>query len=100
MMNEVYREWAIEHEYRIPSQMNYLAAKCPHVTWDEAQKLYQLAVEQTKIVLNVEHIIDAPFGRGLVTVRNIFSESMRGLERFRIEEEKTRNKEWDWNDID
>ena len=86
--NEAYREWAIEHEYEIPHQVNYLAAKCPHVTWEEAQKLYQLAVEKAKIFLKVPHICDATFGRGLVTVRNIFAEDIKNLECLRVEKEQ------------
>lgn len=86
--NAAYREWSIEHEYEISRSCLHLAVRCPHVTWNEAQKLYQLAIEKAKIILKVKHIIDAPFGRGLVTVRNIFTEDMTALERFRVEENK------------
>lgn len=107
--NEAYRERAIEHEYEISRQVNYLAAKCPHVTWEEAQKLYQLAVEKTKIFLKVPHICDATFGRGFMTVRNIFAEDIKNLECFRVEkEQKTFDnsvpvedvERVNWNDLD
>ena len=86
--NEAYREWAIEHEYEIPRQVNYLATKCPHVSWEEAQKLYQLAVEKTKIFLKVQHICDATFGRGISMVRKIFTEDITSLEHWRVEQEQ------------
>ena len=86
--NKAYREWAIEHEYEISHQVNYLAAKCPHVSWGEAQKLYQLAVEKAKIFLKVPHICDATFGRGISMVREIFTEDITSLEHWRIEQEQ------------
>lgn len=86
--NEAYREWAIQHEYEIPRQMSYLAAKCPHVSWEEAQKLYQLAVEKTKIFLKVLHICDATFGRGLSLAKKIFTEDITSLEHWRIKQEQ------------
>ena len=86
MTNEAYREWAIEHEYEIPRRVFHLASKCPHVTWNEAQKLYQLAVENAKIILKVEHICDAAFGRGITLVNDIFTASITSLECFRVEE--------------
>ena len=86
--NEAYREWAIEHEYEISRQVNYLATKCPHVSWEEAQKLYQLAVEKAKIFLKVPHICDATFGRGLFMVKKIFTEDITSLEHWRIEQEQ------------
>ena len=39
--NEAYRKWAIEHEHEIPRQMNYLAARCPHVTSLERWRIEQ-----------------------------------------------------------
>ena len=104
MTNEGYRAWAIEHEYEISRQVNYIARQCPRVTWDEAQKLWQLAVEKTKIFLKVEHICDATFGRGLMMVKNTFIENMRHLEQWRLEREQethntTKNEEGtDWID--
>lgn len=86
--NEAYREWAIEHEYEISRQVNHLATKCPHVSWEEAQKLYQLAVEKAKIFLKVSHICDATFGRGFSMVKKIFTEDITGLEHWRIEQEQ------------
>ena len=86
--NEAYRKLVIEHEYKIPHQLSYLAAKCPHVSWEEAQKLYQLAVEKVKIFLKVPHICDATFGRGFSMVRKIFTEEITSLEHWRIEQEQ------------
>lgn len=106
--NEAYREWAIEHEYEIPRQVNHLATKCPHVTWEEAQKLYQLAVEKAKIILKVEYICDATFGRGLAMVKDIFTEDITSLERFRLEKGQETfdnlipvedTERCDWNDL-
>lgn len=88
MSNEEYRTWMIEHEYEISRQTDYIARQCPRVTWNEAQKLWQLAVEKTKIFLKVEHICDATFGRGLMMVKNTFVESMRHLEQWRLEREQ------------
>lgn len=107
MSNEEYRAWMIEHEYEISRQVNYIARQCPRVTWDEAQKLWQLAVEKTKIFLKVEHICDATFGRGLMMVKDTFVESMRHLEQWRLEREQEtfRNlnedeeAEENWNDL-
>jgi hypothetical protein len=100
MTNEAYREWAIEHEYEISRRVFHLASKCPRVTWNEAQKLYQLAVEEAKIILRVEHICDATFGRGIALVSDIFAESITSLERFRVEEEQTKFNHFEPNDND
>ena len=88
MSNEEYRAWAIEHEYEISHRLDYLASKCPHVSWNEAQKLWQLAVEKAKIFLSVEYICDASWGRGIAMVKDIFTEDIFALEQRRLEREQ------------
>ena len=75
-MNEEMRIWFIEHENEIPRRLLSLAWRAPTVTWLEAIKLYQLTVEEAKIFFNVEHIIDAPFGRARVWVNTHFTDKI------------------------
>ena len=87
-MNEELKTYLRDNEYYIPCRLQYLAFKCPLVTWEEAMKLYQLSVEEVKIFLDVKYICDAPFGIGFSSVKDNFTKKIRALQAVREQKKK------------
>ena len=80
--NEEFRKVAKERQYLIPTR-NYLGMQeYPHVPWVVATELYQLCVRQVLLMNNVELLLDIPFGKGFVIVKQMFFYSMRQAEIF------------------
>ena len=74
------RNALIINEYRIPRGAEIFASKYATVTWEEALKLYQLSVDEAKVYLAVEHICDAPFGKGFALARDMFIKKLSILD--------------------
>ena len=77
MNKEQYRELTMYSQYQIPRKLFYLAERFPHVTFVNAIKLYELAVEEIRIIYNIENsVTDLPFGQGLELARDKWLEKM------------------------
>ena len=74
------RNILIINEYRIPRSAEIFASKYTTITWEEALKLYQLSVDEAKVYLAVEHICDAPYGKGFALVKDMFIKKLSILD--------------------
>lgn len=85
MMNKfdevAYKEWADAHEYEISRQFNHLASYYNLVTWEEAQKLYYFAVEETKMCYGIKHLSDKPYIRAHLGGK--FEGKLKSLQHYR-----------------
>ena len=75
-------DWCIAHQYELPRRLHSYAKYYPNVSFNQALKLYKLAVEETIIIFNVKHLFDTPlsFGRGLIYAKDKWLQKMRQAE--------------------
>ena len=75
-------DWCIEHQYELPRRLQYYAKYYPNVSFNQALKLYELAVEEIIVIFNAEHLFDTPlsFGRGLVYAKDKWLQKMQQAE--------------------
>lgn len=80
--NEDFRRTMKERQYLIPTRYYLDMQKYPHVPWVVATELYQLCVRQVLLMHNVELLLDIPFGKGFVIIKQMFFYSMNQAEIF------------------
>ena len=74
--------WCIEHQYELPRRLYSYAKYYPNVSFSQALKLYELAVEEIIVIFNAKHLFDTPlsFGRGLAYARDKWLQKMQQAE--------------------
>ena len=75
-------DYCIKHQYELPRRLQYYAKYYPNVSFNQALKLYELAVEEIIVIFNAEHLFDTPlsFGRGLVYAKDKWLQKMQQAE--------------------
>ena len=75
-------------QYSIPKRLNYLAFKYNFVSWQDSQKLYQLAVDTTLTIFNVEILSQIPLGQGYRYAAKQFEELLKETNDQRLKEKE------------
>ncbi len=78
--------WCIAGQYELPRRLHVYAKYYPNVSFNQALKLYELAVEETIVIFNAKHLFDAPlsFGRGLVYAKDKWLQKMQQAEEIAV----------------
>lgn len=76
----------IEHQFELPKKLYYYAERFPNVTFNQALKLYELAVKEVIITFNAKHLFDTPlsFGKGLFYAKKEWLRKMENTEKQKI----------------
>ena len=74
--------WCIANQYELPGRLHLYAKYYPNVSFNQALKLYELAVEETIVIFNAKHLFDTPlsYGRGLVYAKDKWLQKMQQAE--------------------
>ena len=74
--------WCIANQYELPGRLHLYAKYYPNVSFNQALKLYELAVEEIIVIFNAKHLFDTPlsYGRGLVYAKDKWLQKMQQAE--------------------
>lgn len=77
-MDKTLLDICIQRQYELPRRLYAYAKYFPNVSFYQALKLYELAVEETIVIFNAKHLFDESlsFGRGLTYARNKWCQKM------------------------
>ena len=75
-------DYLIEHQYELPRKLQCYAKYYPNVSFNQALKLYELAVEEIIVIFNAKHLFDTPlsYGRGLAYAKDKWLQKMQQAE--------------------
>ena len=83
-MNKTMYDYLVEYQHRLPSNLYPLAIRYNKVTWEQAIRLYEIAVETVLTISGEKNLYSGKFsfGRGLVAARQEFIDLLDKAQKF------------------
>ena len=83
-MNETMRDYFIEYQYKLPSKLYPYAARYNKVSWEQAIRLYEIAVESVLTISGEKNLYTGrlTYGRGGVAAKQEFLSLMDKAQKF------------------
>lgn len=83
-MNKTMYDYLVEYQYKLPSRLYPYATRYNKISWEQAIRLYEIAVETVLIISGEKDLYSGKltYGRGLVAAKQEFLSLMDKAQKF------------------